>query len=130
MSYYNLSDKQWDRLKPYIPVEGSPKGGRPPKDTRTFINAIVWMLRTGSPWRALPTEFGSWNSVYSRFRRWEQRGFFAAIFKVLTLEADLETIMIDGSYIHAHKHAAGAKGGKKNKLLGVAEAVLQANCTH
>ncbi|WP_083517899.1 transposase [Desulfomicrobium orale] len=67
--YTDISDETWQRLEPVLPLEGSPKGGRPAKDKRTFINAIIWLLRTGAPWRALPEEYGSWNAVYSRFRR-------------------------------------------------------------
>lgn len=128
MSYYDISDELWQRLEPLLPQEGSPKGGRPAQDKRTFINAIVWLLRTGSPWRALPPEeFGSWNTVYSRFRRWQKRGSWAAIFLALSSEPDLESVMIDSTYIHAHKHAAGAKGGSINRLWDAAEEDLLPN---
>ena len=124
MSYYDLSDKLWQRLEPVLPTEGSPKGGRPAKDQRVFVNAIVWLLRTGAPWRALPEEYGSWNSMYSRFRRWQAKGFWKAIFQALSCDPDLESVMIDGTYIHAHKHAAGAKGGSIDRLwVAVAEAL-------
>lgn len=115
MTYYEIPDDLWRKLEPILPTEGSAKGGRPARDKREFINAIVWMLRTGAPWRALPSEFGSWCSVYSRFRRWQKKGFWKSIFQVLSAEPDLESVMIDGTYIHAHQHAAGAKGGNKNR---------------
>jgi len=128
MSYYDLSDELWQRLEPVLPVEGSPKGGRPAKEQRTFVNAIIWILRTGAPWRALPEEYGSWKTVYSRFRRWQARGFWKAVFQTLSCEPDLEAVMLDGTYIHAHKHAAGAKGGSTDRLwAAVAEALLP-NC--
>ena len=85
MSYYDLSDELWQRLEPVLPTEGSPKGGRPAKDQRVFVNAIVWLLRTGAPWRALPEEYGSWNSMYSRFRRRQAKGFWKAIFQALSV---------------------------------------------
>ena len=129
MNYYAISDKHWERLSHILPTEGSPKGGRPAKNVRTFINAIIWLLRTGSPWRALPEEFGAWQSVYSRFRRWEKRGYWQAMFQVFTLDAELSSVMIDGSYVHAHKHAAGAKGGSNAKLWEVVEEVLQRSFT-
>ena len=129
MSYYDITEETWQRLEPILPVEGSAKGGRPAKDKRQFINAIVWMLRTGAPWRALPEEYGSWRSVYSRFRRWQIKGGWQKIFQALSQDRDLESVMIEGTYIHAHQHAAGAKGGSKNRLWAAVAEALQASCT-
>lgn len=56
-----------------------------------------------------PEKYGSWKTVYSRFRRWQKRGYLTAILKLLTLQADMNHIMIDGTYVHAHKHSAGAR---------------------
>ena len=98
MCYTEISDETWQRLEPVLPLEGSPKGGRPAKDKRTFINAIIWLLRTGAPWRALPEEYGSWNAVYSRFRRWQIKGSWKAVFLALASDPDLEAVMIDGTY--------------------------------
>ena len=129
MNPYAIKDETWQMLEPILPVEGSSKGGRPARDKREFINAIIWLLRTGSPWRALPSEFGSWPSIYSRFRRWQIKGYWKAIFKALSKDPDLESVMIDGTYIHAHQHAAGAKGGSKNRLWAAVAEALQASCT-
>ena len=109
MCYYDIPEDLWLRLEPILPTEGSPRGGRPTGDVRNFLNAVHWMLRTGSPWRALPEKYGSWKTVYSRFRRWQKRGYLTAILKLLTLQADMNHIMIDGTYVHAHKHSAGAR---------------------
>lgn len=109
MCYYDIPEDLWLRLEPILPTEGSPRGGRPIGDVRNFLNAVHWMLRTGSPWRALPEKYGSWKTVYSRFRRWQKRGYLAAILKLLTLQADMDHIMIDGTYVHAHKHSTGAR---------------------
>ena len=109
MCYYDIPEDLWLRLEPLLPTEGSPRGGRPIGDVRNFLNAVHWMLRTGSPWRALPEKYGSWKTVYSRFRRWQKRGYLTAILKLLTLQADMNHIMIDGTYVHAHKHSAGAR---------------------
>lgn len=128
MNYYEIAEELWQKLEPILPMEGSTKGGRPARDKREFINAIVWLLRTGSPWRALPSEFGSWRSVYSRFRRWQIKGYWKKIFQTLSLEPDLESVMIDGTYIHAHQHAAGAKGGSKNRLWAAVAEALQVSC--
>ena len=67
------------------------------------------MLRTGSPWRALPEKYGSWKTVYSRFRRRQKRGYLTAVLEFLSLQADMTHIIIDGTYVHAHKHSAGAR---------------------
>ena len=129
MCYTDISDETWQRLEPVLPLEGSPKGGRPAKDKRTFINAIIWLLRTGAPWRALPKEYGSWNAVYSRFRRWQIKGSWKAVFLALASDPDLEAVMIDGTYIHAHKHSAGAKGGSTDKLWAAVAEVLPPKCS-
>ena len=118
MIYGCISERLWEQLEPLLPTEGSPRGGRPPGDTRNFLNAVHWILRSGAPWRALPCNFGSWKTVYSRFRRWQQRGFWNAILAVLAKEADMETVMIDGSYIHAHKHSAGARHSSGTQAIG------------
>ncbi len=108
MCYYNMPQDLWLKLDPLLPTEGSPRGGRPAGDIRNFLNAVHWLLRTGAPWRALPNEYGSWKTVYSRFRRWQKRGDLKAIFELPTLQADME-LVIDGSYVHAHKHGTGAR---------------------
>jgi len=89
------------------------------KDNRMMINAIIWVLKTGVPWRDLPERFGSWNSVYSRFYRWCKRGVWEKIFLELSKDQDNEEYMIDGSYVRVHQHGAGGKGGPKNKESAV-----------
>ncbi len=125
MSRHQLSDETWERIQPLLPPERSGKRGRPAKDNRLVVNAILWILITGAPWRDLPEEYGSWNSIYSRFRRWSARGIWKAVFAALSADKDLENISIDGTYIRAHQHASGARGGKKNKPLAAAGAVLR-----
>lgn len=115
MSYYDIPEDLWLRLEHILPSEGSPHGGRPAGDVRTFLNAVHWMLRTGAPWRALPVEYGPWKTVYSRFRRWQKRGYLTAILQFFTLDADVENIMIDSSFVHAHKHSAGARSSSARK---------------
>ena len=94
MCYYDIPEDLWLRLEPILSTESSPRGGRPIGDVRNFLNAVHWMLRTGSPWRALPEKYGSWKTVYSRFRRWQKRGYLTAILKLLTLQADMNHIVI------------------------------------
>jgi transposase len=96
--------------------------GRPPKTTnRVFINAVLWKVRTGAPWRDLPERFGPWKTIYSRFRRWALAGHFQAIFEALQVDVDDQWNAIDGSYVRAHQHSAGGKGGSSETLLAYLE---------
>jgi len=85
------------------------------KDNRLFLEAVLWIVRTGSPWRDLPQEFGNWNSVYRRYRRWVQLDVFKNIFTHLNTNADYEYTMIDGTIVKTHRHGQGAKGGRSNR---------------
>ena len=91
-----LSDSQWARVALLLPgKDGDP--GRSARDNREFLEAVLWIARTGSPWRDLPDEFGLWNSVFQRFRRWALKGVFERVFKVLSVDADFEYVLIDGT---------------------------------
>jgi putative transposase len=87
--------------------------GRTGHDTRLFIDAVLWIARTGAPWRDLPDEFGPWYSVYTRFWRWSRRGVWESLFNALADDPDFEYLMIDSTIVRAHQHGAGAKGGLK-----------------
>ena len=106
-----LSDRQWARLAPVL--QGDPrKGGRPPLQTnRSTVEGILWIARTGAPWRDLPPEFGKWNSVYQRFRRWTKAGVFEQLFNNLAGELQLDTLMVDGTFVKVHQHGTGAPKG-------------------
>ena len=75
------------------------------------MNGIVWLARSGAPWRDLPEGYGSWKTVYSRFRKWIDDGILDNIFRILSLEAELGELSIDASIVQAHQHSAGAKKG-------------------
>ena len=125
MSRHDLSDEMWNRLSPLLPPERSGKQGRPCHDNRRIVNGLLWILRTGAPWRDLPPEFGPWQSVYTRFRRWKARGIMQQILDQLAQnDTDEESLMIEVSAIRAHQHAAGAKGGNKNRRLDAREEVF------
>jgi putative transposase len=95
---------------------GEERGSRPPgEDNRLFLEGVLWIARTGSPWRDLPAYFGKWFSVWKRFRRWALKGVFEKIFKVLSGDPDFEYAMIDGTIIKVHRHGTGAKGGLRVK---------------
>jgi transposase len=107
-----VNDAQWERLAPLLPgKEGDP--GRSGADNRLFLEAVLWVARTGVPWRDLPAYFGKWSSVWKRFRRWALKGVFEKIFKELSGDPDFEYAMIDGTIIKVHRHGTGAKGGLK-----------------
>jgi len=82
------------------------------------MEAVLWRVRTGSPWRDLPKDFGNWNSVFKRFRRWADAGVFENLFNAINAEPDLEYAMIDGTIVQAHQKASGAKGGLNIKPSG------------
>ena len=105
-----LSDEQWERIAPLLPGKsGDP--GRTAADNRLFVEAVLWVVRTGSPWRDLPERLGNWNSVARRFRRWADKGVFERIFQSLSGEPDFEYAIVDGTIVRVHQHGTGAKGG-------------------
>jgi transposase len=112
-----LTDAQWDEIADLLPGKpGDP--GRSGADNRLFVEAVLWIARTGAPWRDLPASFGNWNSVFQRFRRWAGKGVFERMFKALRGDPDFEYVMADGTISRVHQKATGAKGGLSAKPLG------------
>lgn len=107
-----LKDQQWERIEPHPPGKSSDPG-RTGVDNRLFVEAILWLARTGVPWRDLPDYFGNWNSVFIRFSRWSKDGVWDRLFTAMADDPDFEYIKIDSTIVRAHQHAAGKKGALK-----------------
>jgi len=108
-----LRDDQWARIAHMLPGKPTDRG-RTAADNRMFVEAVLWIARTGSPWRDLLPRFGSWNSVYQRFSRWSEKGIWYRVFSELAKDADFEELYLDSTIVRAHQHSAGApkkKGG-------------------
>ena len=113
MRRHEITDDSWNRIQNLLPgQEGDP--GVTAKDNRLFVNAVLWIAKTGAPWRDLPERFGNWNSVWRRFDRWARKGVWERVFRELQ-DPDLEWLLIDSTVIRAHQHAAGAKRGVPTK---------------
>jgi len=110
---HDISDRIWNLLEPLLPGQVGSWGGVA-KDNRLFINAVFWILRTGAPWRDLPSAYGHWKNVHRRFCRWRDKGVWEKILEKLVDNPDYEWLMIDASHIKVHPHAAGAKGGNQD----------------
>ena len=107
MRRHEIKDEDWERIKDMLPGQpGDP--GVTAKDNRLFINAVLWIAKTGAPWRDLPERFGPWGSVWKRFDRWAKKGVWHRIFEALK-DPDLEWLILDSTVIRAHQHAAGAR---------------------
>lgn len=105
-----LSDSAWKRMAPLIIGRPDQKGSTG-RDNRMFVEAVLWIVRTGSPWRDLPEVFGDGNSAFRRFSRWSQKSVWRRIFETMSDDSDFEYLILDSTAVRAHQHAAGAKKG-------------------
>ena len=114
MGRFDLTDRQWQRLEPLLPPQ-RPRTGRPNDDHRRSVNGIVWVRRTGAPWRDLPERYGPVGSVSSRFYRWREAGVWDQALAALQAAADAtgridwDLPFVDATIVRAHPHAAGAR---------------------
>ena len=112
MARYELTDEQWDLVKGLFPTQ---KRGGKWNDHRTTLDGMLWMLRSGAPWRDLPERYGKWKSVYGRFNRWRREGTFDRLLKALQIrldkqgKIDWDLWLVDGSNVRASRAAAGAR---------------------
>ena len=109
---HDISDELWDMIKDILPGTNG-NMGRPAKDTRKFINAVLWIIRTGAPWRDLPSEYGDWKNTNRRFCRWRNKGVWEQILETVKTHDNSELIIIDSTYCKCHQHASGARGGSQ-----------------
>ena len=110
MDRFVLTDAQWALMAPFC-LGKRTDPGRTGSDGRMFVEAVLWIVRTGSPWRDLPPAFGKWNTVAKRFRYWVKAGVFERMFNALSGDPDLEYAMVDATIVRVHRHGLGAKGG-------------------
>jgi putative transposase len=119
---YMLTDDLWAALGPLVERAKKYRSGQPPVlPERMFFEAVLYWARTGIPWRDLPAEFGSWDAVYNRFRRWVRSGSLGALFELLTADPSLgevRRVLIDSTTVRAHQHAAGARRKKTGSGRG------------
>ena len=108
MHRHELSEEQFKKIENMLPGRAGHVGVTA-KDNRTFINGVLWIFKTGAPWRDLPERYGHWKNVHRRFSRWSRDGIFNKIFRVLSEDADMEFLLMDGTIVKAHQHSAGAK---------------------
>ena len=107
-----LTDAQWAKIEPLCLGKKSDPG-RSGGNNRLFIEGVLWIARTGSPWRDLPAMFGKWNTVFVRYRDWVQADVFKRIFDVVSDDPDMEYVCVDATIVKVHRHGQGAKGGLK-----------------
>ena len=133
MARGDLSDHEWQQLEPLLPPQTTHQQGKLPpqtthqqgnpyKDHRTVVNGILWVLRTGAPWRDIPSRYGPWSTCSTRFYRWTQQGIWQKALQSLQAQAeqkgdlDWDVTALDGSYVKAHPHASGAKDAAGAKM--------------
>src|SRR3989344_2282959 len=106
---YELSTEQWEKIKDILPCKKSDPG-RTAVDNRNFVNAVLWILRSGARWSDMPEErYGKYKSIHKRFTRWAKKGVWEKIFKSLIKDRDNEYLMIDSTLVKAHQQSATLK---------------------
>jgi transposase len=121
VSNTKLTLEQWKNILAFLRTRTDLYVGKP-TDCKRFINAVLWMTRSGAQWRLLPSSYGDWNSVYKRFDRWAERGIWQAMLEHFANDADMESVMIDATIVRAHS-SAGVKGGISRRKPWVAAEV-------
>ncbi len=124
---YELTSSQWRRIRDLLPGKPGDPGdpGRRGQDNLLFVNAVLWVLRSGAHWHDLPERYGKYKTVHKRFARWAKAGVWQKVFDHLIREPDNDYVALDSSMVRAHQQAATGKGGGQKggiRLWGVPEA--------
>ena len=117
---YELSEAQWVKIAPMLPGKATDPG-RTGSDNRGFVNACLWVLRSGAHWQHLPADYGKWKTIHRRFSRWCHAGVWERVFAALTADRDNQYLMLDSTIVRAHQQAASGKGGPRIRRWGVPE---------
>jgi len=120
---YQLTESVWERLGPLVEQAKKHKQGTKPQTSdRLFLEAMLYIARTGIPWRDLPSEFGKFDAVYNRFRRWEEAGRWRRLFELITADPELgevRRLFVDSTIMRVHQHGSGARKKKGLKPRAV-----------
>ena len=135
MDRTRLTDAQWSRLLAFLKTQRPVHVGNP-EVCRQFLDAVLWVLRSGAQWRLPPPQRGAWNSVFKRFSRWRKRGVWSNLHRVIAHDPDLQHLLIDTTVVRAHACAAGAalsdavqealgrsRGGFRTKIHALTDAL-------
>ena len=120
-SRYELTAVQWRRIEAMLPGKAGDRG-RTAGDNRTFVNGVMWVLRSGAHWKHLPERYGNWKSVHKRCTRWAKAGVWERIFAMLMEDPKNQYVMLDSTIVRAHQQSAAGKGGARTRRWGVPEA--------
>jgi transposase len=110
-----LNDEQWEKILPILKTFPQIRLGAG-RDCRRFLEAVLWVDRSGAQWRLLPRKYGRWNSVYKRFSRWSELKVFEKLFEHFSQDRDLEHLLIDSTIVRAHACAAGAQKKRASRV--------------
>ena len=110
-----LTDDQWQKILSVLKTIPEIRLGAG-REVRRFLEAVLWVTRSGAQWRLLPRKYGNWNSVYKRFSRWSDLKVFEKLFEHFSQDRDMEHLLIDSTIVRAHACAAGAQKKRANKV--------------
>ena len=123
MHRHELTDDQWKRVQQLLPRR---RGAPSLKGDRNFLNAVLWIAKTGAPWRDLPRRYGKWKTIFNRFNNWANAGKWDALFQELGISDD-DMIILDSSSVRAHQDSCGGRGGPQKTPSAALEVGVRRN---